>query len=71
MENATIYRGTVNTAYYQAPFDHEIHVTFHDGTKKKFLAVYFDDALDFFRENAKENCEWYFNDRKQMFLTIN
>ena len=66
----TIYTGTVNNAYYQAPFDREIHVTFPDGTKQKFLAVYFDNALDFFRENAKESCVWYFNDKGEMFITM-
>lgn len=65
-----IYKGTVNAAYYQAPFDHPIHVTFKDGIQKKFEAIYFDNALDFFRDHKYEACEWCFDERNEMYLTL-
>ena len=65
-----IYKGTVNAAYYQAPFDRPVHVTFKDGTQKKFEAIYFDNALDFFADNKHKACEWFYNENGEMFLTL-
>lgn len=65
-----IYTGTVHAAYYQAPFDKPIHVTFADGSTKRFEGVYFDNALDFFYENKYERASWVFNEKGEMFLTI-
>jgi len=67
-----IYKGNVTTAYYQTAFDRPVHVTFKDGSKKRFEAPYFDNALDFFSDEkfAYAPCEWSFNEKGEMFLTL-
>lgn len=64
------YSGIVNNAYYQAAFDRPIHVTFNDGSKRKFEAPYFDNALDFFIENKYEPCEWIYDENNEMYLQL-